>query len=297
MEAALFLPSGTMGNLAAILSHCSRGDEIILGDRSHIFLFEAGGAAALGGVHPRTLQNQEDGTLRLRDILYAIRSDNPHYPISRLVCIENTHNRCGGAYLTEEYTKEVINLVRENGLRLHIDGARIFNASVAQKIPVQMLVDGADSVTFCLSKALCAPVGSVLCGSEAFIYKARRARKQLGGGMRQAGILAAAGIVALEEMVDRLDEDHHRAGILTEGLKEIDGISVEKETPPTNMVFIQVDKDHPLNAYEWAKELKKEGVLVSPVEEHRIRMVLHYWITDGDIEEALRCFHETAEKH
>jgi len=295
MEAALFIPSGTMGNLAAILSHCARGDEVILGDRSHTFLYEAGGVAALGGVHPRTIPNQEDGTLLLEDITSAIRPDNPHFPISRLICIENTHNRCGGAVLSVEYTNTVADLAKSNGLFFHIDGARIFNAAVALGVPASLLAKGADSVTFCLSKGLCAPVGSMLCGSEAFIHKARRSRKQLGGGMRQAGILAAAGIVALEKMTDRLNEDHERTRALASGINNIPGIAVEKIPPPTNMVFIRVNKDHALDAYGWASQLREHGILISPVEERRIRLVLHHWISDENIEEVVRSFEAVAE--
>jgi threonine aldolase len=295
MEAALFIPSGTMGNLAAILAHCGRGDEIILGDRSHTFLYEAGGVAALGGVHPRTIPNQDDGTLRLEDILSAIRPDNPHFPISRLICIENTHNRCGGAVLTEEYTRAVVDLAQNQGLFLHIDGARIFNAAVALGVPAHRLAKGADSVTFCLSKGLCAPVGSMLCGSDAFIHKARRARKQLGGGMRQAGILAAAGIEALENMTQRLEEDHKRARALALGITNIPGLTVEKNPPPSNMVFIQVDHKFPNDAYHWANALKEYGVLIGAVDKQRIRLVVHYWITDEDIKEAVKFFSRVAE--
>ncbi|OGO18940.1 MAG: threonine aldolase, partial [Chloroflexi bacterium RBG_16_48_8] len=209
-DSGVFVPSGTMGNLAAILAHCGRGDEVILGHLSHTFLYEAGGISALGGLHPRTIPNQEDGTLRLEDIEGAIRPDNPHYPISRLIVIENTHNRTGGSVLSVEYTRAVAEIARRNQLSLHIDGARIFNAAVAQGVAAKQLAEPAHSVTFCLSKALCAPVGSVLCGSEDFIKKVRRIRKQLGGGMRQAGILAAAGRVALQKMIHRLGEDHQR---------------------------------------------------------------------------------------
>ena len=203
-EAGLFVPSGTMGNLAAILAHCNRGDEIILGNLAHTFLFEAGGIAALGGVHPHTLPNQPDGRIDLDDIREAIRPDNPHMPITRAVTIENTHNRCGGVPLTVEYTQAVGDLAHENGLSLHLDGARIFDAAAALDVDVKELTDPVDSVTFCLSKGLCAPVGSIICGSTEFIQRAHRIRKQLGGGMRQAGILAAAGIVALDEIVPRI---------------------------------------------------------------------------------------------
>ena len=236
-EAGLFVPSGTMGNLASILAHCTRGDEAILGDKAHTVLYEAGGISALGGVHSRQVANQPDGTLRLEDIEAAIRSDDPHHPISRLVALENTHNRCGGVALTPAYTQAVGELAHQHGLVLHLDGARIFNAAVVQGVTARELAEPADSVTFCLSKGLSAPVGSVICGSREFIYRAHRMRKMLGGGMRQAGILAAAGIVALETMVERLADDHRRARMLAEGLKEIPGIALDPGTPYTNMVF------------------------------------------------------------
>ncbi len=255
-EAGLFVPSGTMGNLIAVLTHCGRGDEAIMGNLGHTFLFEGGGVAALGGVMPHTLPNQADGTLLLDDIRSAIRGDDPHFPVSKLVILENTHNRCGGVPLSVEYTRKVADLAHSQGLKLHVDGARIFNAAVALGVPVIQLVDQADSVTFCLSKALCAPVGSVLCGSAEFIYQARRIRKQLGGGMRQAGILAAAGIVALQTMVDRLAEDHIRARRLAEGLRAIPGLILEPAQPPSNMVFLNLSDQVRLTAPEVVEKLK-----------------------------------------
>jgi threonine aldolase len=195
-EAGLFVASGTMGNLAGVLAHCQRGDEAIVGNKAHTFLFEAGGISALGGVHSCQLPNQPDGSLALEDIEAAIRPDDPHDPITRLICLENTHNRCGGTYQTPDYMNQVSEFAHERGLHVHLDGARIFNAAAAQGIKAKELAAPVDSVTFCLSKGLCAPVGSVLCGSKEYIRKAHRLRKMLGGGMRQAGILAAAGIVA-----------------------------------------------------------------------------------------------------
>lgn len=283
-EAGLFVPSGTMGNLTAVLAHCGRGDEVIMGNLGHTFLFEAGGVAALGGVSPFALPNQPDGTMKLDDIRQAIREDNVHYPVSRLVIIENTHNRCGGVPLTLEYTQAVGKLASSNNLKLHIDGARIFNASVALGISALKLAEPADSITFCLSKGLCAPVGSVLCGSKDFIYKARRIRKQLGGGMRQAGILAAAGIVALETMIDRLAEDHSRARKIAEKLGVLNGLHIDNGIPPSNMVFISLDENIKHNSSEIAAFLKNEGILVSTVSDRRFRLVTHYWIKDNDLE-------------
>ncbi len=288
-EAGLFVPSGTMGNLAAVLAHCGRGDEAILGNKAHTFLFEAGGISALGGVHSCQIPNQPDGTLALDDIRSAIRPDDPHDPITRLVALENTHNRCGGVVLSAEYTRAVGALARQHNLKLHIDGARIFNAAVALGVPAAELVAPADSVTFCLSKALCAPVGSVLCGSHEFIARAHRVRKQLGGGMRQAGVLAAAGIVALETMIDRLAEDHSRARRLAEGLAAIPGLVLDG-VPPTNMVFLGLADEVPADAREVAGLLKSRGVLVGAVSERRFRLVTHYWIDDAAVDRSVEAF-------
>lgn len=284
-EAGLFVPSGTMGNLAAMLAHCGRGDEIIMGNQGHTFLFEAGGISALGGVFPSLLPNQPDGTLRLEDIQGALRDPhNPHHPLSRLVVLENTHNRCGGACLTPEYTRSVADMAHANGLLLHIDGARIFNAAAALGVSTRDLAGPADSVTFCLSKGLCAPVGSVLCGSKEFIERALRARKMLGGGMRQAGVLAAAGIVALEQVAPRLGEDHRRACALAQGLGKVPGLTLDAGLPQTNMVYATLDDSVKANAAEVAGQLAaRYGVKVGVVAKRRFRMVTHYWITDEGV--------------
>lgn len=289
-EAGLFVPSGTMGNLTAILTHCGRGDEMIVGHLSHTYLFEAGGSAALGGVHPFVLQNQPDGTLRLEDLRHAVREDDPHYPTTRLIILENTHNRCGGVVLTSEYMRAVGTFAREKGLKLHVDGARIFNAAVALGVLAVDLVRDADSVTFCLSKGLCAPVGSVLCGSREFIARARRIRKQLGGGMRQAGILAAAGIVALEKMVERLAEDHRRARRLAEGLSSVKGLVVENPQPATNMVYVRLGDMVQQDAPQVAEELEKLGIKSHWVDSRRFRLVTHYWVNDEDISRTIHAF-------
>ena len=289
-EAGLFVASGTMGNLVAILSHCQRGDEVIVGDKAHTFLFEAGGISALGGVHSRQLPNQPDGSLALADIRSAIRPDDPHDPISRLVCLENTHNRCGGTCQSVAYTREVSAFAHERGLKVHLDGARIFNAAAALGIPAKTLADPVDSVTFCLSKALCAPVGSVLCGTKEFIARARRIRKMAGGGMRQAGILAAAGIVALETMVDRLGEDHARARRLADGLRGVPGLVLEPGTPATNMVFVSLSPGIKSNAGEIREALKAHGVLVGVSTERKFRLVTHYWIDDSALNHTIRAF-------
>lgn len=288
--AGLFVPSGTMGNLAAVMAHCNRGDEVILGNQAHIFLNEAGGMAAVGGVHPFPLLNQPDGTLRLEDIRHAIRADDAHHPVTRLIALENTHNRCGGVAIGVDYTRQVAELAGEYGLKVHLDGARIFNAAIACGVASSDLTAPVDSVTFCLSKALCAPVGSVLCGAVDFIARARRVRKLLGGGMRQAGILAAAGIVALEQMVDRLGEDHRRAKKLAEGLAGIAGINPDTLAPSTNMVYASLQAEVPLDAQEVTRRMVALGVAVDWDSPRRFRLVTHYWIDDAAIEHVLQVF-------
>jgi threonine aldolase len=289
-EAGLFVASGTMGNLIAVLAHCGRGDEVIMGDQAHTFVFEVGGVAALGGVHTHTIPNQADGSLRLEDIRGAIRSKNVHFPDTRLMVLENTQNRCGGVALSTAYSQQVADLAHEHGLALHLDGARVFNAAVYWGVPVKELTGMCDSVTFCLSKALCAPVGSVLCGSKDFIARALRIRKQLGGGMRQAGVLAAAGIVALEEMVDRLAEDHRRAAVLAEGLSKLPGLVVQKKEHATNMVFAGLADEVPFTVSQVAGKMKAEGVLVQAAGPRLFRMVLHYWVDDGGVQQTLAAF-------
>jgi threonine aldolase len=289
-DAGLLVPAGTMGNLAAVLAHCGRGDELIVGDQAHTYHYEAGGTAALGGVHSFVLPNQLDGTLDVDQIRAAVRADDPHCPISRLLLLENTQNRCGGLVLSPEYMRRVGELARHSGLKIHVDGARIFNAAAALGVPVVDLVRQADSVTFCLSKGLCAPVGSVLCGSREFIAKALRARKQLGGGMRQAGILAAAGIIALEKMTARLVEDHVRARKLAQGLAEISGVCLEHPVPATNMVFFSLSPEIRLDADQIAERLIPFGVLVHSAGLRRFRLVTHYWIDDSGVDRTVESF-------
>lgn len=289
-EAGLFVASGTMGNLVALLAQCNRGDEVILGDKAHTFLYEAGGISALGGVHSRQLYNHPDGTMSLKDIEAAIRPDDPHFPITRLIAIENTHNRCGGVALSVEYTHAVGELARQHNLALHLDGARLFNAAAALNVPASDLTGPVDSVTFCLSKGLCAPVGSVLCGSKGFINHAHRIRKMLGGGMRQAGILAAAGIIALETMVDRMGEDHIRAQQLAVGMKNVPGIHVDMGTPFTNMIFCELDNSIEISSSQVTSKLSAQGLQVGAVGDRRFRLVTHYWINDHDIEQAVKIF-------
>lgn len=290
-EAALLVVSGTMGNLTCVLTHCRRGDEVILGDRSHTFLYEAGGMSALGGVHPHTVANQPDGTMLLDAIAAAIRPDNVHFPRTRLICLENTHNRCAGSPLTVEYTDAVAALAKKHGLLLHIDGARIFNAAVALGVDVKELTRGADSVTFCLSKGLAAPVGSLVCGSAEFIAEARRTRKVLGGGMRQAGIIAAAGIIALGQMVDRLAEDHKNAKRLAEGIAGIEGLAIDVESVPTDIVYFEVVGER-ITAEKLVGDLEKKGVRILHIGPARLRAVTHYGIAADDIDAALDAMRE-----
>jgi threonine aldolase len=285
-QAGMFVASGTMGNLVALLTHCERGSEAIMGDRSHVFLHEVGGMAALGGIQANHLPNQTDGTLRLDEIASAIREDDVHHPRTRLVCLENTQNVCGGVVLTPEYTRSVAELAHSRGLKLHLDGARLGNAAVAQKVEMKTLVAGADSVMLCLSKGLCAPIGSVLCGTKEFIAEARRNRKQVGGGMRQVGVLAAPGIIALKTAVQRLEEDHANARRLANGLRNIPGIVLETDAPQTNMVYYHLDSKVKLTAAELLDRLKKRGILAG------MRLVTHYWVDAKDVDRVLAVFAE-----
>ncbi|MGA9531096.1 MAG: low-specificity L-threonine aldolase [Anaerolineales bacterium] len=289
-EAAVFVPSGTMGNLAAVLAHCQRGHEVILGDRAHQHIYEAGGMAALGGIHPRTVANTEGGELPLIEVEAAIRPDDIHQPPTRLICLENTHNLCWGNVLSVEYMRAVHELAQEHQIAVHLDGARLFNAAAALSIPASTLAAEVDSVTFCLSKGLCAPVGSILCGRQEFIARARRMRKMLGGGMRQAGVLAAAGIVALEQMVDRLVEDHERATQLALGLSKIEGIEALNPQPATNMVYLGFDRSL------WSADMRVEqaaaeaGIKLKWRGGDQMRLVTHYWIDDQAVETVVDFF-------
>lgn len=281
-EAALFVTSGTQGNLIALLTHCARGDEAILGDKAHTFVYEAGGMAALGGVIPHTVPVQPDGTLALDDIRRAIRGNNVHFPRSALISIENTQGTVGGMPLSLAYTEAVAAIAREHGLKFHIDGARIFNAAAYFGIAARELVAPADSMTFCLSKGLCAPVGSILVGSKAFIEQARRARKQLGGGLRQAGILAAAGLIAIREMVHRIPEDHANARLLAEQLQTVPHLRVDMARVKTNFVFFDLLESAPLTPEQLVARLQEDyNILMRPYPGFRatFRAVTHYWIT------------------
>ena len=287
-EAALFVASGTMGGMVSNLTHCGRGDEIIIGSQSHTFLFEQGGSASVGGIHPRTVPNQPDGKLALEDIEAAVRGDNVHFPRTRLIILENTHNLCNGCPLDIDYMKAVGEIAHRHKLKIHVDGARFFNAAVALNVDPKDLAAEADSVSFCLSKGLGAPVGSVICGTQDFINEARRARKLLGGGMRQAGVLAAAGIVALNEMVDRLADDHANAKKLAMGLAEMPGISIDPDQIPTNIIFFEVTREG-MTPEEFVHRIDAEGIrmLLVPTGPYTVRAVTHYHITAENIDQAL----------
>ncbi|MHC4436623.1 MAG: low-specificity L-threonine aldolase [Planctomycetota bacterium] len=285
-EAALMVASGTMGNLVSVLTHCKRGEEVILGDQSHMFLYEAGSMSAVGGIHPHTIVNHPDGTMRLEDIETAIRGNNVHFPRSRLICLENTHNRCYGSALTPYYTESVAKLAADRGLSVHLDGARVFNAAIALGVDVTELTCHADSVSFCLSKGLSSPVGSLVCGSSRFIAEARRNRKVLGGGMRQSGIIAAAGITALEQMVDRIAEDHENAKRLAEGIARIPGLSIELNRIQTNIVYFDM-ADKQFDAGTFVTQLAAKGIKILQLAPSRLRAVTHYGISDEGIDLAL----------
>ena len=282
-EAAVFVASGTMGNLVSVLAHAQRGDEIILGHKAHIFRSEAGGASALGGVSFHTVPNDDRGMLNPDDVRDAIRPSDPHMPRTAAVCLENTQNACGGAPLTQDDMQAIANVAREGGVALHVDGARIFNAAVALEAPVSELARDADSVTFCLSKGLSCPIGSVIVGDADYIKEARRWRKMVGGGMRQVGVLAAAGIVALDNMVERLAEDHANARKLAEGLAQIPGVTIDPDSLPTNLVFFDIERE---DRDEIHRQLVQRGVKGGGGGK-RWRYVTHYGITESDIDYTL----------
>jgi threonine aldolase len=284
-EAALFTTSGTQSNLIAVLTHANRGDEIIMGDEAHMLWYEVGGAAALGGVTVRTVPTDDRGRLDPGDIEQTIRSKDIHYPQTALLCLENTHNRCGGTLLTAEYTDEVCSLAHSRGLKVYLDGARIFNAAIALGVPAARLTQNADSIAVCLSKGLSAPVGSLLCGTKDFIERARKFRKMLGGGMRQVGVIAAPGIVALETMVDRLAEDHINARRLAQGLANIEGVTLAQDEVPTNMIMFRLSPE--LSVQEFMGDLNKVGVKIGLRDGRPFRAVTHRMISPSDIDEAL----------
>lgn len=290
-EAALFVCSGTQSNLLALLAHCERGDEYIVGQQGHTYKYEGGGAAVLGSIQPQPLDYEADGSLDLGRVEAAIKPDDPHFAKTRLLCLENTQ---AGKALPLDYLRRAQEFTRARALGLHLDGARVFNAAVHLKVPVTEISRYFDSVSVCLSKGLGAPVGSVLCGPKAFIAKARRWRKVVGGGMRQAGMLAAAGIYALENNVERLARDHENARALAQSLSSIEGLTVASGGAQTNMVYIALEPQRSVRMREY---LKGQGILISG--QGSIRLVTHLDVDRADIERfavAVREFFSSAAK-
>lgn len=292
-EAALFVPSGTMGNQIAIKLHTQPGQEVITEERCHIYNFEMAAMSAISGVLPRPLHG-EDGILEVESIRKAIRPRVYSRPQTGLITLENTHNHAGGTVHPPERTRPILEFAKDAGLPVHLDGARIFNAAAALGCSVKDLTAGFDSVMFCLSKGLCAPVGSMLCGSGEFIHRALSVRKLLGGAMRQVGVLAAAGLVSLEKMVGRLGEDHDNARVLAENLAELDGLSIDPSKVQTNVVFLEVTRPG-MTAYDVSRALKERNVLANAVDEARIRMLTHHDVTREDCLLAAREIREIVE--
>jgi len=285
-EAGLLVTSGTQGNLVCLLTNTRRGDAVICTDQAHIYHYEVGGASVVGGLIYKPLPSHR-GMFDLGELEAAIPAENVHVPRVGLIALENTQNRDGGIALTPEQQDTVIAVARKHNIPTHLDGARVFNASVALGIDVKRLTQSFTSVTFCLSKGLAAPVGSVVCGSKTFIAEARRYRKMLGGGMRQAGVIAAAGIVALTEMVNRLADDHANARLLAEAIAETPGLSIDLSTVQTNIVVFQIVRAG-LTPTEFLARLKRDGVLMGPFPgTTKIRATTHYGIERGDAEKAI----------
>jgi threonine aldolase len=287
-EAAIFVPSGTMGNQLAIKSHTQPGDEVIIEATSHPYNFEGGASAVLSAVQFYCLKGSR-GILEVSQIEEAIRPDDHHFPVTRLVCLENTHNRGGGSVYPKEKIADISRLARSKGLRIHLDGARLWNASVASDVKPLDYAQWADSVSVCLSKGLGAPIGSLVAGTKTFIDRVHRFRKMFGGGMRQAGIIAAAGIYALDHHIERLKEDHQNAKRLALGLKEIKGISIKPEEVETNILIFGVAGTG-MTPIQIRDEMKKEGVLIHPVSKTEIRLVTHLDLSKDNIETALKAF-------
>ncbi|MFW9832972.1 MAG: threonine aldolase family protein [Candidatus Thorarchaeota archaeon] len=279
-EAALLVTSGTQGNLISLLAQTERGDEIVVEDRSHTFVFEGGSMASIGGLYPKPVKG-ERGYILPETLVTAISPDNPHYARTSMVVVENTHNYAGGVVIRPEQVKALASTAHDHGLKIHCDGARLFNAAVALSIPAKKLVEDVDSVQICLSKGLSAPVGSIIAGTEDFIHEAYRTRKKVGGGMRQAGIIAAPGIVALEKMVGRLKDDHDNAKLLYNKIKGIPNLVVEE--PDTNILFLGL-QNLKISQMKLAEELAKENIKVYGGYGTRTRMVLNRMVEREDLD-------------
>jgi threonine aldolase len=295
-EAAVFVASGTMGNLASLLAHCDRGREVIVGDESHIYHYENGSASALGGLVLHPVRTGPDGTLPLDALKAAIHLPAHNYHFYHhappgVICLENTHNRCGGRIVSPEYFAQVAAIAAEHDLPVHLDGARLFNAAVAAGRPVTDWTAHVSSVQLCLSKGLSAPVGSLICGSEAYVRRARWMRKILGGGMRQAGVIAAPGIIALTEMVSRLADDHRNARILADGISALPGVMLDPPEVDTNIVVFRMPSVAVAEAY--AAALEREGLLISDFGGGRLRLVTHYGISEADCRQAVNLMQRT----
>ncbi len=291
-EAALLVSSGTMGNLVSLLALTQRGDEIILGDKCHIYAWEGAGVPIFGGVSLNVIENKDDGTFDLDQVISSINPIDDHKPTTSVISIENTHNQCGGSPVSPLHIMDLKNICDKHNLKIHMDGARLFNASESLNIHPSQITEHVDSVTFCLSKGLSCPVGSVICGSKDFIDQAKRWRKAIGGGMRQAGVFAAAGIVGINQMISRLPEDHDNAKILALGLEKIDEIEIDITTVKTNIVrFSLISKD----VKKFQNQLHKEGVYVNPSSKD-IRMVTHHGINNSHIEKVIAAVAKSIKK-
>lgn len=281
-EAAVYVPSGTMANLVSCMTHVQPGEEILLGDQCHIFAYEVGGVARVGGALTHPLRNLPDGSLDAAQVEAAIRLPAMHTPRTALLCLENTHNRCGGEAIPAETIDSLAAIAHRHGLAVHLDGARVFNAAAALGVPASRIAQNADSVSFCLSKGLGCPVGSLICGTEEFIDRARRNRKILGGGMRQAGIIAAAGLYAFDNNLERLREDHENARRLADGLRELE---VFRPNHPTSNIVVADILRGELST--WLSAFREAGVLAVPFGPQRMRLVTHINVSRADIDEAL----------
>ncbi|MFT9493580.1 low-specificity L-threonine aldolase [Anaerosolibacter sp.] len=287
-DAALFVPSGTFGNQLALFTHCKRGDEVILSDDSHIVMHEVGGASVIAGVQLRTLPTKK-GEMDPREVASKIRGEDIHYPSTGLICLENAHSN--GRVISLENMAEIYEIGQAHGIPVHLDGARVFNAATYLGVDVKEITKCCDSIMCCLSKGLCAPVGSILAGSKEFIDKARKGRKLMGGGLRQSGFLAAAGLVALQEMVQRLKEDHENALLLGRELAKIPGIKVDMEDIHLNMVFFDM-KDTGYDSEQLVEEFFKRSIKINPAEDGIMRFVTNYWINTEDVHRVVQIMKE-----
>ena len=289
-ESALFVPSGTMANLISVLTHCNRGDEVILGNKSHIFFYEAGGISAFGGVHSHQINNNDDGTININDIENAIRKKgDDHFPKTKLICLENTHNACYGSPINTDFFSEVKNIAKKHNIPIHLYGARIFNAAIALNKSVDELTKDCDSVSCCLSKGLSAPVGSVILGSKNFISKAKSLRKALGGGMRQAGLIASAGIFSLDHMINRIIDDHSNAKILASKLNLIKNLEINLNQVQTNIIFIY-NRDKTLSNQDLLLSLEKNNIKIDYKGNSKFRLVTHSGFRKEDINAVIKIF-------